>query len=67
MCPIGIAGIASKWPAAIAVAVAAQLLQQISAEPAAREPCSSSAEQDASGLRRRLRRDARTGGSSSAA
>jgi xanthine dehydrogenase accessory factor len=30
-CPIGVGGIASKWPAAIAVAVAAQLLQEISA------------------------------------
>jgi xanthine dehydrogenase accessory factor len=30
VCPIGVAGIASKWPAAIAVGVAAQLLQQIS-------------------------------------
>jgi xanthine dehydrogenase accessory factor len=29
VCPIGVAGIASKWPGAIAVAVAAQLLQQI--------------------------------------
>ena len=28
-CPIGIAGITSKWPAAIAVAVAAQLLQRL--------------------------------------
>jgi xanthine dehydrogenase accessory factor len=28
-CPIGIGGIASKWPAAIAVAVAAQLLLQL--------------------------------------
>ncbi len=31
VCPIGVAGIDSKWPAAIAVAVAAQLMQQISA------------------------------------
>jgi xanthine dehydrogenase accessory factor len=31
VCPIGIGGINSKWPAAIAVSVAAQLLQQISA------------------------------------
>ncbi len=31
VCPIGVAGIESKWPAAIAVAVAAQLMQQISA------------------------------------
>jgi xanthine dehydrogenase accessory factor len=29
VCPIGIAGIHSKWPAAIAVAVAAQLLQDL--------------------------------------
>jgi xanthine dehydrogenase accessory factor len=28
-CPIGVEGIASKWPGAIAVAIAAQLLQQI--------------------------------------
>jgi xanthine dehydrogenase accessory factor len=32
VCPIGVDGIESKWPAAIAVAVAAQLMQQISAE-----------------------------------
>jgi len=31
VCPIGIEGIQSKWPAAIAVAVAAQLMQQIPA------------------------------------
>jgi xanthine dehydrogenase accessory factor len=31
VCPIGVAGIDSKWPAAIAVSVAAQLMQQISA------------------------------------
>ncbi len=30
VCPIGIGGITSKWPAAIAVSVAAQLLQQLS-------------------------------------
>jgi len=36
-CPIGIAGIASKLPAAIAIAIAAQLLQQgAAAEPRAR-------------------------------
>jgi xanthine dehydrogenase accessory factor len=35
VCPIGVPGIASKWPSAIAVAVAAQLLQQI-AGPTAR-------------------------------
>jgi xanthine dehydrogenase accessory factor len=31
VCPIGIDGITSKWPAAIAVAVAAQVMQDISA------------------------------------
>jgi xanthine dehydrogenase accessory factor len=31
ICPIGIAGIESKWPAAIAVGVAAQVMQRISA------------------------------------
>jgi xanthine dehydrogenase accessory factor len=31
VCPIGVGGIASKWPAAIALGVAAQLMQQISA------------------------------------
>jgi xanthine dehydrogenase accessory factor len=30
VCPIGIGGIASKWPAAIAVAAAAQIMQHIS-------------------------------------
>ena len=35
VCPIGVRGIDSKWPAAIAVGVATQLLQDISAEPAA--------------------------------
>jgi xanthine dehydrogenase accessory factor len=30
VCPIGIAGISSKWPAAIAVGVAAQVLRDIS-------------------------------------
>jgi xanthine dehydrogenase accessory factor len=30
VCPIGVTGITSKWPAAIAVGVAAQLLQQFS-------------------------------------
>jgi xanthine dehydrogenase accessory factor len=33
VCPIGVNGIESKWPAAIAVAVAAQLMQQISEPP----------------------------------
>ena len=36
VCPIGVEGIESKWPAAIAVAVAAQLMQQISAAGAER-------------------------------
>ena len=31
VCPIGVEGINSKWPAAIAVAVAAQLMQRVSA------------------------------------
>jgi xanthine dehydrogenase accessory factor len=35
VCPIGVSGIDSKWPAAIAVGVAAQLLQSISVEAAA--------------------------------
>lgn len=39
-CPIGIGGIGSKWPAAIAVAVAAQLLLQL-------QPSSSSADKTA--------------------
>jgi len=33
VCPIGVEGIESKWPTAIAVAVAAQVMQQISAAP----------------------------------
>lgn len=33
VCPIGVRGIDSKWPAAIAIGVAAQLLQGISSEP----------------------------------
>jgi xanthine dehydrogenase accessory factor len=33
VCPIGIEGIESKWPAAIAVAVAAQVMREISAAP----------------------------------
>ncbi len=37
-CPIGIGGIDSKWPTAIAVAVAAELLRDISAAAPA-EPC----------------------------
>jgi xanthine dehydrogenase accessory factor len=34
-CPIGISGISSKWPAAIAVAVAAELLQRLGQSAAA--------------------------------
>jgi xanthine dehydrogenase accessory factor len=30
VCPIGVAGVKSKWPAAIAVAIAAQLMQMLS-------------------------------------
>jgi len=37
VCPIGVAGIKSKWPAAIAVAIAAQLMQLLS-QTATREP-----------------------------
>jgi xanthine dehydrogenase accessory factor len=37
VCPIGIEGIESKWPAAIAVAVAAQVMQQISAAAVERQ------------------------------
>jgi xanthine dehydrogenase accessory factor len=50
VCPIGEDGVASKWPAAIAVAVAFQILRHISAgsadsrpaaaPPVADEPCS---------------------------
>jgi xanthine dehydrogenase accessory factor len=42
-CPVGIGGIASKHPAAIAVAVAAQLLQGLPAPPTAHAPGRSSA------------------------
>jgi xanthine dehydrogenase accessory factor len=34
VCPIGISGIATKWPAAIAVAVAAQVMRDLSAQGA---------------------------------
>jgi xanthine dehydrogenase accessory factor len=37
-CPIGVGGVTSKWPAAIAVAVAFQLLRQISAVDAEQAP-----------------------------
>jgi xanthine dehydrogenase accessory factor len=33
-CPIGVAGVKSKWPAAIAVAIAAQLMQMLSRDAA---------------------------------
>lgn len=36
-CPIGVPGIASKWPSAIAVAIAARMLQELSAASLARE------------------------------
>jgi xanthine dehydrogenase accessory factor len=36
VCPIGVAGVKSKWPAAIAVAIAAQLMQLLSQPVAAR-------------------------------
>ncbi len=35
VCPIGVAGVNSKWPAAIAVAIAAQLMQMLSRPTAA--------------------------------
>ena len=35
VCPIGVAGVKSKWPAAIAVAIAAQLMQMLSQGAAA--------------------------------
>jgi len=42
VCPIGVAGIRSKWPAAIAVAIAAQLMQILS-QPAADAPAAAAA------------------------
>ena len=39
LCPIGEGGTTSKWPAAIAVAVAFQLLREISAADAHQSPC----------------------------
>jgi xanthine dehydrogenase accessory factor len=36
VCPIGVEGVVSKWPAAIAVGVAAQLLQGLETPPGAR-------------------------------
>jgi len=38
VCPIGMSGIVSKWPAAIAVGVAAQLLQQLAADVHPQQP-----------------------------
>jgi xanthine dehydrogenase accessory factor len=38
VCPIGVAGVKSKWPAAIAVAIAAQLMQMLSQPAAAAAP-----------------------------
>lgn len=46
-CPIGAGGIASKWPAAIAVAVAFELLQAIGADSAADPPARAPALSDA--------------------
>jgi xanthine dehydrogenase accessory factor len=40
VCPIGMSGIVSKWPAAIAVGVAAQLLQQLAADIESPQPAS---------------------------
>jgi xanthine dehydrogenase accessory factor len=47
LCPIGAAGIASKWPAAIAVAVAIELLRSIGVRSAADHPASVSPLADA--------------------
>jgi xanthine dehydrogenase accessory factor len=47
LCPIGAAGIASKWPAAIAVAVAFELLRSIGVRSAADHPASVSPLADA--------------------
>ena len=56
VCPIGIGGIASKWPAAIAVAVAAQLLQASSARAsAADDPACAAPPADAACEARQLR------------
>ena len=43
-CPIGVEGVASKWPAAIAVAVAAQLLRTLESPGAGRVPAPAAAE-----------------------
>jgi xanthine dehydrogenase accessory factor len=49
VCPIGIEGISSKWPAAIAVGVAAQLMRDISAGAAARQQAPATAAAAAEG------------------
>jgi xanthine dehydrogenase accessory factor len=41
VCPIGMGGIVSKWPAAIAVGVAAQLLEQLAADVSPQQHASS--------------------------
>ena len=52
VCPIGIEGISSKWPAAIAVGVAAQLMRDLSAGAAARQqaPATAAAEAACAGV-----------------
>jgi xanthine dehydrogenase accessory factor len=47
VCPIGIDGISSKWPAAIAVGVAAQLMRDISAGAAGRQHAPATPEAEA--------------------
>jgi xanthine dehydrogenase accessory factor len=47
VCPIGIGGITSKWPAAIAVGFAAQLLREFSAADGADFPARAAAEPEA--------------------
>jgi len=48
-CPIGIGGITSKWPAAIAIAVAAQLLQRLEAPAGAAGTVAALTPEDCSG------------------
>jgi xanthine dehydrogenase accessory factor len=43
ICPIGVGGIRSKWPAAIAIAIVAQLLQRLAPAAAANSNASSPA------------------------
>jgi xanthine dehydrogenase accessory factor len=56
-CPVGIAGISSKWPAAIAVAIAAELLQDLGVAAAERAlgqpPVEACTAADCSGCRTR--------------